>query len=88
MSGSSGECTFHVRFDIVTDRPVDVVLKHYEAAPVAGDGELYPDVSIGAYVYYDASRSAKDGAGYEYKTVIVELDAEYTGSGAWDLRCW
>jgi hypothetical protein len=88
VSGDSGDCIFHMRFDVVTDRPVEEVLKHYETATIAKDDEIYADFSINAWVLQGYTQPARQEAGYEYQTVIIDLDAEHLGSSLWDPRCW
>jgi hypothetical protein len=88
VSGDSGDCTFHVRFDVVTDRPVEEVLKHYETAAIAKADEVDANFSIDAWVQQGYTQPTRREAGYEYQTVIVNLDAQYLGSSLWDPRCW
>ncbi|WP_344212449.1 hypothetical protein [Nonomuraea bangladeshensis] len=88
VSGDSGDCTFHTRFDLVTDRPVDEVVKHYEAAKIADGDERYSELSIGAWVQHGYQQPTRQEAGYEYQTVIVDVDIEYYGRPLWDPRCW
>ena len=83
VSGDSGDCWVSVRFDLVTDRPAEEVLKHYEAAEFAKGDERYTDFSVNAWVHYGS-----DQAEYGYQTIIIKVDATYQGDSGWDFRCF
>lgn len=69
VSGDSGDCWVSVRFDLVTDRPAEEVLKHYEAAEFAKGDERYTDFSVNAWVHYGS-----DQAEYGYQRIIVCIE--------------
>ncbi|MGN9783446.1 hypothetical protein ACTMTF_18580 [Nonomuraea sp. ZG12] len=83
VSGDSGDCMVSVRFDLVTDRPGEEVLRHYRTANFTDGDQRYTDFEVNAWVPYGS-----DQAEYGYQTVIVEFDAAYQGDGSWDFRCW
>ena len=83
VSGDSGDCTVSVRFDLVTDRPGEEVLRHYRTADFTDGDERYSDFEVNAWVPYGS-----DQAEHGYQTVIVEFDAAYQGDSSWDFRCW
>lgn len=88
VSGDSGDCTFHVRFDVVTDRPVEEVLTHYETAADTLGGEDLAEVSFGAWVPLGFGQPTRRSAVGQYQTVIVDVSAEGRGSALWDMRCY